>query len=375
MPSVLPAGGELAFSNVTRRFGSRAAVDAFSVVIAPGETLCLLGPSGCGKTTTLRIAAGLERADAGEIRIDGRLMDGAGVFVPPERRGVGLMFQDFALFPHLRVAENVAFGLRELAPAARLLRAHELLEHVGMARFARSYPHELSGGEQQRVALARALAPNPRILLMDEPFSGLDPLLRDQVRGDTFALLRKLGTTVLLVTHDPREAMDVGDRIALMRAGRIAQIGAAADMFDHPVDREAASFFGDLNVIHAFVAMHKAPTAFGSVPALSLAEGTEVEVLVRPQAFVVNPAGGGGALAHVISSRRAGSETVLELELERGALPAGTPAMPLLRARLPVRNPPQPGEKVRLEADLSRALVFPCQQRAGGPRTRAPDEK
>lgn len=353
-------GGELMLKGVTRRFGVREAVTDLTLKVASGEVLCLLGASGCGKTTTLRLVAGLERVDAGEISINGQVVAAPDRHVPPDKRGVGLMFQDFALFPHLRVIDNVAFGLRGMAGAEREARASEMLERVGMTRYRLSYPHELSGGEQQRVALARALAPNPKILLMDEPFSSLDPLLRGQVRRDTFALLRRLGTTVLLVTHDPDEAMEVGDRIALMRGGRLAQVGPAAQMFDQPVDREAASFFGDVNVIHTFVSAETAPTAFGAVPAGALANGTEVEVLVRPHAIMLRPPEASGALAEVISSRRTGCESVVELEVLAEALPEGTPAMPRLRARLAEHRAYLPGESVRIAVDLERALVFPC---------------
>lgn len=362
-------GGELKLTGVSRRFGGRAAVSDLTLKIASGEVLCLLGASGCGKTTTLRLVAGLERVDAGEVSIAGEVVAAPGRHVPPDKRGVGLMFQDFALFPHLRVIDNVAFGLRGMTGTEREARASDLLERVGMTRYRLSYPHELSGGEQQRVALARALAPNPKILLMDEPFSSLDPLLRGQVRRDTFALLRGLGTTVLLVTHDPDEAMEVGDRIALMRGGRLAQVGPAAQMFDHPVDREAASFFGDINVIHTFVSAEMAPTAFGAVPAAAIANGTEVEVLVRPHAITLRPLEASGALAEVVSSRRTGSESVVELDVLPEALPEGACAMPRLRARMAEPRTYVPGEAVRVTVDLERALVFPC--KVSGRRAKA----
>lgn len=363
-------GGALIFDQVTRRFGRRDAVSGFSLTLQPGEVVCLLGGSGCGKTTTLRLAAGLERCDSGRILIDRTIVDDTRTYLPPERRGVGLMFQDFALFPHLKVIENVAFGLRGLASSERTRRAEEMIERVGMSRFAQCYPHRLSGGEQQRIALARALAPNPRILLMDEPFSDLDPLLRDRVRSETFRLLRRLGTSVLFVTHDPAEAMDVADRIALMRAGQLVQLGTPSEIFDRPVDRDAATFFGDVNVIHAFVRDDHAPTVFGDIPCGALSDGTEVEVLVRPHSIRVINDGAPGTPARVMSSRRAGCESIVDLEISPASLPPGAPALPLIRARIPELGGIEPGHTVSLAIDQAQALVFPCQnpapQRASG---------
>lgn len=202
--------------NLTRRFDGRDVVSDVSLSIRPGQVTCLLGPSGCGKSTTLRMIAGIERQDSGEIIVDGGLIAGGGVMLPPERRGIGLMFQDFALFPHLSVLDNVAFGLQGPKPQRRA-RVSELLDKVDLLRFIDAFPHQLSGGEQQRVALARALAPRPRVMLMDEPFSGLDNRLRDGIRDETLDLLKAEETAVLLVTHEPEEAMRMADEIALDR--------------------------------------------------------------------------------------------------------------------------------------------------------------
>ena len=215
----------LSLRDVRRRFGARAAVDGVSLDVRLGEVLCLVGPSGCGKSTTLRIAAGLERPDAGLVFVGGLLVEGEGRHVPPEKRGVGLMFQDYALFPHLSVTGNVAFGLGHLPRAAREARALDELARVGLAKFANAYPHTLSGGEQQRVALARMLAREPKVVLMDEPFSGLDSEMRSELRAATLARLREAHAAVLIVTHDPAEAACLADRVAVMREGRIVRSG------------------------------------------------------------------------------------------------------------------------------------------------------
>ena len=258
----------LEISHITRVFDGRRVVDDVSLRVMPGQVTCLLGPSGCGKSTTLRIIAGVDMQDSGTIHVDGRLICDTVTRVPPEGRGIGLMFQDFALFPHLSVAGNVAFGLRGRGADAQG-RVRDLLDRVGMLRHIDAYPHQLSGGEQQRVALARALAPRPRILLMDEPFSGLDQRLRDDIRDETLALLKAEGTAVLLVTHEPAEAMRMADEIALMRDGRIVQQGAPYNIYNTPVDRQAAAFFSDINVIHGRVqgALTEPPLASSSPPA------------------------------------------------------------------------------------------------------------
>ena len=226
----------LTLEGVTRRFGRVTALEAIDLDIAPGEIVSLLGHSGCGKTTLLRIAAGVEVPSAGRVLVDGREVASPTVFVPPEKRSIGLMFQDYALFPHLTILQNVMFGLTALDRREREQEARAALARVGLEHLAESYPHEASGGEQQRVALARAIVPRPGILLMDEPFSGLDSRLRDSVRADTLSVLRETGATALVVTHDPEEAMRISDRIVLMRRGRIVQQGSAQDLYDRPAE-------------------------------------------------------------------------------------------------------------------------------------------
>jgi len=272
----------LEIRHLIRRYDGRAVVDDVSLSIRAGQVTCLLGPSGCGKSTTLRIIAGVEMQDSGEIYVDGKLVCDTNYRVPPERREIGLMFQDFALFPHLSVADNVGFGLKG-AKDDRRARVIELLQRVDLMRFIDGFPHQLSGGEQQRVALARALAPKPRIMLMDEPFSGLDNRLRDGIRDQTLSLLKEEDTAVLLVTHEPEEAMRMADEIALMRGGKIVQQGAPYNVYTRPVDREAVAFFSDTNVLHAQVNGALADTPFGQFLAPGFADGTDVDIVFRPQ--------------------------------------------------------------------------------------------
>ena len=274
---------KLELRDVTRKYGQVAVVDDLSIQLGAGEVTCLLGPSGCGKTTTLRIAAGVDRQTRGQVLIDGHVVSGGALHMPPERRNIGLMFQDFALFPHLDVAGNIAFGLRGDSKF-RARRVSELLERVNLAEGAASkFPDQLSGGEQQRVALARALAPAPRIMLMDEPFSDLDDRLRDDVRDATITLLKEEGTSVLMVTHEPGEAMRMADRIALMRTGRIIQHGAPYNVYNSPVDKAAAAFFSDINVIAGRSNGAIVETPFGPFLAPGIGSGRDVDIIVRPQ--------------------------------------------------------------------------------------------
>ena len=264
-----------------------------SLALQPGEIACLLGPSGCGKTTLLRIAAGVEKPDAGRLLFDGQEVAGPNRFVPPEKRNIGLMFQDFALFPHLSILDNVAFGLRNLPRQEALTIARHALERVGLAHYAADFPHNLSGGEQQRVALARAVVPRPQVMLMDEPFSGLDQRLRESVRAETLTLLRETRASCLLVTHDPVEAMGLADRIFLMRHGRLIQAGTPEELYRHPADAAAARFFSDANELRAKVQGACAVTALGAFPLAGAVKGPEALVLIRPQGLRMADAGAG----------------------------------------------------------------------------------
>ena len=265
---------------VTKRFGDVVAVDAASFCVERGEVVALLGPSGCGKTTLLRLVAGFERPDAGTVEVDERPVSGRGLWVPPERRRVGMVFQDYALFPHLTVAENVGFGLSR---RARPVRVPELLAIVGLEDVGRRYPHELSGGQQQRVALARALAPAPELVLLDEPWSNVDPFLRESLRSEVVEIVRPLGVTVVLVTHDREEAFSLADRIALMRDGRVVQEGTSEELYFAPVSRWAAEFVGAGNVLGGRVVSGLVETALGSFPVNGAGVNGSANVLVRPE--------------------------------------------------------------------------------------------
>ncbi|GAA2124283.1 ABC transporter ATP-binding protein [Nocardioides bigeumensis] len=273
---------------VTKTYGAVPAVDAVDLDVLDGELVTVIGPSGCGKSTVLRLIAGLERPDTGAIVLAGHEVAGPAGFVPPERRRVGLVFQDHALFPHLTVARNVAFGLDRLERGRRDARVREVLGLVRLGDLAGRYPHELSGGEQQRVALARALAPEPTVVLLDEPFSSLDETLRAQVRAELVGVLRETGTTAVLVTHDQTEALSVGDRVVVMRAGRVEQTGTPQEVFERPASRFVASFMGDADFLPAHVHPERGGALLtceiGIVSTLPGWGGTDadVEVVLRP---------------------------------------------------------------------------------------------
>ena len=275
---------------VTKRFGGTAAVDGASLCVERGEVVALLGPSGCGKTTLLRLIAGFAHPDAGTVEVASRAVAGAGTWVPPEQRRVGMVFQDYALFPHLDVAANVGFGLPRRTRASRVA---ELLSVVGLDDLGRRYPHELSGGQQQRVALARALAPSPELVLLDEPWSNVDPFLRESLRAEVAAIIRPLGVTVLLVTHDREEAFSLADRIALMRDGAIVQEGTSEELYFSPASRWAAEFVGAANVLSGRVEDGLIQTSVGAFPANG-ASGLASTAGSRPAGAARARAGSGG---------------------------------------------------------------------------------
>lgn len=347
----------LEFIDVCHSYGDTVAVCDLSLALEPGEVVCLLGPSGCGKTTTLRLAAGLEDLQRGEIRIEGRTVaSGAGLNVPPEQRGVGLVFQDYALFPHLTVAENVAFGIDKQSRGAKADAVAQVLEMLGIDRMAERYPHALSGGQQQRVALARALAPEPRLILLDEPFSGLDSRLRDQIRDDTLNVLKQSAAATLLVTHDAEEAMFMGDRIVVVNEGQLQQIGPPDELYCAPVSRFVAEFFSDVNRIYGRVENGSVQTAIGVVEAKDIADGTEVEILIRPEAVRLYPVQDASSKyqAQVLASRMLGRTSLVHLCTCRQ-----TNEEIQLHSRMPGRFLPDENEVLAVELDPNQTFIFP----------------
>jgi iron(III) transport system ATP-binding protein len=342
----------LTFEGVERRYGETMALAGIDLDIAPGEIVCLLGPSGCGKTTLLRIAAGIEKPSAGRVLINKREVAGPSRFVPPEDRGVGLMFQDFALFPHLTILGNVAFGLKALPKADARREALAALQRVGLQHLADAYPHILSGGQQQRVALARAIVPRPAVMLMDEPFSGLDVQLREAMQEETLALLHETRATSMVVTHHPEEAMRIGNRIAVMRAGRLVQAGRAEDLYHHPADLFVARLFSEINEITSRVERGRIVTPIGALPAPGLTEGARVTLCIRERGITLSTEGAGLA-GRVRDVKFLGDVARLEVGVEGFDDP--------LKVRVREMEGWTPGAEVRVLIDPARVLVFPAE--------------
>ena len=347
--------GVLVLDGVVKRFGRVDAVAGVSLRVGAGELLTMVGPSGCGKSSVLRLVAGLERPDEGEIRLAGRPVAGPRTWVPPERRHVGIMFQDHALFPHLTVAGNVAFGLDGAPTARRRARVAEVLELVELGRLAGRYPHELSGGEQQRVALARALAPEPDVLLLDEPFSNLDRSLRLQVRAETVAILRTTGTTAVFVTHDQQEALTVGDRVVVLRGGRIQQVGDPETVFHAPANHFVATFMGDADFLPAHRDGSALHTEIGTVPGDPTGTGDALEVVVRPHEVALRPDAGGSATV-------VGREFLGAFHLVTVRLPSGRS----LRSLQPHTLAFDPGQRVAVDLTIGHPPAVLPARAAGG---------
>jgi iron(III) transport system ATP-binding protein len=303
----------LACSGVSKRFGAVAAVDGADLTVDEGQTLALLGPSGCGKTTLLRVIAGFESADAGSVELDGRTLTARGVFVAPEKRRVGLVFQEFALFPHMGVGANVAFGMP--SGVDKRERVERMLTLVGLAGLAKRMPHELSGGQQQRVALARTLAAEPKLVLMDEPFSNLDPAMRSHVRAEVRKLVESLGMTTVFVTHDQEEALSIAARVAVMLNGRIVQTGAPADVYRRPESRDVAEFLGDANILDGVARDGRVECELGVV--VSGGHLGAVSVMIRPEDLAVDETGRHGS---VVESEYYGHDQMITVRLDSGTI-------------------------------------------------------
>jgi iron(III) transport system ATP-binding protein len=340
---------------VAKDYDGKPALDGFSLEIAPGEIICLLGPSGCGKTTLLRVISGIERPTSGRVLINGSEVAGPERFVPPEKRGVGLMFQDFALFPHLSILDNVMFGLRGLDRIEAERAARAILDRVGMLAYAAAYPSTLSGGQQQRVALARAIVPRPAVMLMDEPFSGLDVQLRETMQEETLALLRETRATSLIVTHHPEEAMRLGDRIAVLNAGRAVQVGRAEELYASPASLFVARLFSEINELPCHVKSGRVDTAAGSFAAGGLADGRGAVLCVRERAIrltaVTEPAAK-GLNGRVLAQKFLGDVTRLDVAVEGFERP--------LKVRAESTEGLKKGADVRVTIDPAGVLVFPA---------------
>lgn len=296
--AVAPKTGPLIIQcqGLTKSFGPAVVVNDVNLGLESGEILALVGPSGSGKTTLLRLLAGFEAPDGGTIVLQDRPVAGAGTWVAPEERRLGMVFQDYALFPHMKVVQNVAFGLKGLTARAKLRRARQVLEMVRLDHLAERYPYQLSGGEQQRVALARSLAPSPVALLLDEPFSNLDPQLRAQLRNEVRTILRSSAVTTVYVTHDQEEALFMGDTVAVMNKGSLEQVGAPEEIFHRPTTRFVAGFLGIADFVPAKATEDGLETEIGLLsPSVPVPPGTEVDVMVRPDDLAMGPAEQGSA--------------------------------------------------------------------------------
>jgi iron(III) transport system ATP-binding protein len=324
-------------AGLTKTYGNTVALDGFDLEVQRGTILGLLGPSGSGKTTALRVIAGFESPDAGVVSISGDQVAGAGAWVPPEQRRVGMVFQDYALFPHLDVAANVGFGLK--GQPARSTRIGEVLELVGLGTLSHRMPHELSGGEQQRVALARALAPQPAVVLLDEPFSNLDAPQRERVRREVRTILVEARATAIFVTHDQEEALSISDQVAIMRDGRVLQTASPDEVYHRPVDCWVARFLGEGETLPGVAAGAMVETVLGSFKLAEPADG-DVEVIIRPEAvrLVADPHG----LGRVVEREFYGHDQLVTLELPDGRrLLSRTTTNPLFH----------PGDRVTVQVD------------------------
>ena len=310
-----PSTPAISCQGLSKHFGPIAAVRDVTLRVERGRFLALLGPSGCGKTTVLRMMAGFETPDAGEIEVGGTPVNGPTIFVPPERRHIGMVFQEYALFPHLTVEQNTAFGLPGNGPRAK--RVHEVLQLVGLEGVKDRMPHELSGGQQQRVALARALAPRPEVILLDEPFSNLDAALRIRVRQEVRHILRAAGVTAIFVTHDQEEALSLADEVAVMIDGQLLQVDGPERLYRRPSSHRVATFLGDANFLPGAAHGERAECELGTLPLMEAREG-EVEIMIRPEDLLITAADQGPG--EILERTYFGHDQLLSIRMNSGSL-------------------------------------------------------
>ena len=339
-------------TGLVKRFGPSTVVDQVNLNAVQGELVALLGPSGCGKTTTLRLIAGFEELDAGQIEISGRIVAAPGKSEPPERRQVGMVFQDGALFPHLSVAKNVGFGLPRGSDRRELVA--NALRMVGLSGFEDRMPHELSGGQQQRVALARAMAPNPAVILLDEPFSNLDAELRTTVRTEVREILKRAKATAILVTHDQEEALSLADRVAVMWDGRIVQDASPEELYHRPVSKKVGIFVGDAQFIPGTGIGRRVTCEMGELPSHTAVEGA-VDIMIRPESLRLTLATDSvQPNATVLTRLFFGHDQLMKIELESGST---------LNARMGTYGGIRPGDRVHVSV-RGAVLAFPREQTA-----------
>lgn len=347
----------LELKNICKHFEKKSILAANNVTLqlAPTEFIAILGPSGCGKTTLLRLIAGFERPDSGEILIQGEPVVGPGVWVPPERRKIGMVFQDYALFPHLNVYQNIIFGLSHKHPHLQRAIANELLHLVELPNIGKRYPHELSGGQQQRVALARALAPTPSLILLDEPFCNLDADMRRDMRREVRRILQQTATAGLLVTHDQEEAFDIADRVGVLETGNLHQLDTPESVYHTPVSRFVADFVGQADFIKGVVDGKALRTPLGLLTGpmrcpkgMQVASESIVEVMIRPDDIILSRDPESNAA--IVRRRFLGFETIFAVQLSDGTIVHGSQAgIPTLSV----------GDHVSIKIDLTHLVIFP----------------
>ena len=343
----------ISFENISHSYGPSPSVTDISFQIDEGQVVTLLGPSGCGKTTLLRLAAGFERPISGQITQDGTLLSSPTSQIAPEHRQMGLVFQSYSLFPHMTIGQNIRFGLNE-AEGKTQQRVAELVQEMDLATMEDKFPHELSGGQQQRVALARALAPSPRLILLDEPYSGLDSRLRERVRDKMLHVLRQTGTAALMVTHDAEEAMFMSDKIIVLRNGEIMQQGRPIDLYCRPQNAFVTEFFGEVNHIPARGHNGQAKSVFGSFPCAGIKDGQRAVVLIRHEGLQVSLEET-EFKAQVMESHLLGRSSLLHLSL---SAETGYDEELHLHARIPGLNSIAEGEIVHIDIDPAQVFVF-----------------